>query len=241
MRRRLAPIFMAMILGGMLTLPTEVSAQLQVGGTLSLTVDDTPVGTNFNGNVTLQPGTTTLPGIDMTLTQTIDTVGPGTQWLVLDFEATNGKLLAGNLGGFWDIGATLLLSTPSGFTGVFGYFSVNGAPTDPINGFGSGFIEDVGTDPINSSISPVYVQADFPSPLVSGTTSLPLPNLIEIGPYSGISAGGMDPNAVNGFVLGLKVTTTSVPEPSSLYLTVVGVATIGGIALARRTLRARPA
>ena len=237
MQRRLIRIFPALIVGGMLAIPCEVlSGELQIGGTLSVTVDDTPVGTNYSGNVTLQPGTTTLPGIDMTLSQTIYTINSTTQWLVLDFEATNGKLLAGNLGGFWDIGTTLPLATPSGFTGVFGYFSVNGAPTNPINGFGSGFIADVGTDPVNSSIRPVYVQASFPSPLVVGTSSLALPNLIEIGPYSGISAGGMNPNAVNGFVMGLKVTASAVPEPSSICLAATAAMAVGASSLMRRRL-----
>jgi hypothetical protein len=242
MKNRLIRILGALAFGGMLIVPCEAfCGELLIGGTLSVTVDDTPIGSNFSGNVTLQSGTTTLPGIDMTLTQSIYTVSSNTQWLVLDFEATNGQLLAGNQGGFWEIGTTLPLAIPSGFTGVFGYFSVNGAPTNPINGFGSGFISDVGTDPVNSTISPVYVQASFPSPLASGTSSLPLPTLIEVGPYSEISAGGMDPTAVNGFVLGLKVTASAVPEPSSLCLLATASAAIAGSALVRRKLKPRPA
>ena len=80
----------------------------------------------------------------------------------------------------------------------------------------------------------MYVQASFPSPLVSGTSSLPLPNLVAITPYSFISAGGMDPNAVNGFVIGLKVTASAVPEPASLSLLGTGAMAMGVFALRRR-------
>ncbi len=216
-------IFGALSLGWMLATPSEASAGFLVGGTLTISVDDSPIGTNFSQNVTLGPGMTTLDQGEMTLTQTLAPSGPNAQWLVLDLEATGGRLLAGNLSGFWSIGADTSLSAPGGFTGVFAYWSVNGVPTNPINPWGSGFIEDVGTNPVDPSLNPVF-GAIFSHPIASGTTSLSLPDLVLVSPYSHISAGGMNRNAVNGFVIGLQVTNSSisVPEPSSLYLGAIG-------------------
>jgi hypothetical protein len=226
-------------LGWVLSSPGETSAGLQVGGPLTVSVDDSPLGTDFNQTIPLGNGTTTLQA-DMTVTQTVVSTGPNTQWLVLDFEATGGMPLA-IPNDYWSIGANLPLSSPSGFTGAFGYWSVNGAPTNPIYPFGSGFIADVGTDPLNSSISPVYALI-FPSSIVNGTTSLDLPNLLFSSPYSFISSGGMDVSAVNGFVIGIQVTnTTAVPEPSSLCLAALGAAIMGGPALIRHRRRARAA
>ena len=212
------------------------------GGPLTISDTDSPLGTSFSQTVPLIPGTTIPLDLgELTLGTSLVTTGPNTQWVVLDLEATGGRLLAGNLSGFWDIGANLPLSAPAGFTGVFGYWSVNGAPTNPIFPFGSGFIDHVESDPLNPSITPVYGE-EFGGPIVSGTTTLPLPNLVEISPYSFISAGGMDPNAVNGFVIGLEVTRTiATPEPSTLGLGVIGAVVAGGAVLVRRSRRPRPA
>jgi len=234
-------IFGTLALGWMLATPSEASAGFLVGGNLTVSVDDSPIGTNFSQTVTLGPGTTTLDQGEMTLTQSLAPSGPNAQWLVLDFEATGGRLLAGNLSGFWSIGADAALSAPGGFTGVFGYWSVDGAPTNPINPFGSGFLGVVETDPINPSISPVF-GSEFSGPIASGTTSISLPDLVLVSPYSHISAGGMDPNAVNGFVIGIQVTNSSaVPEPSSLCLGAIGAVVAAGSALARRSRRRPPA
>ena len=234
-------IFGTLALGWMLAIPSGASAGFLVGGNLTVAVDDSAIGTNFSQTVTLGPGTTTLTGEMMTLGQSLVTTGPNTQWLVLDFEATGGHLLAGNLSGFWSIGADAALAAPGGFTGVFGYWSVNGAPTNPINPWGSGFIDFVETDPLNPSIKPVFGY-EFGHAIASGTTVIDLPNLTLVSPYSHISAGGMNPNAVNGFVIGLEVTNTqSVPEPSSLCLGAIGAALAGGAALSRRRTRSRPA
>jgi hypothetical protein len=235
MPNRLIHILGALMLGGLFAVPPDVSAGVLVGGTMSVTVDDTPIGTNFTGNVTVQPGITTLPGIDMTLTQSIYTTGPGTQWLVLDFQATNGQLLAGNQSGYWEITATFPVSTPSGFTGNFTYWSVNGTPTSPIAPFGGGF-STTGTDPVDPSISPVYLDY-FTPPLEPNSTSIYVYSYSS--PYSYISAGGMNPSAVNGVVLGMQVTASAVPEPSSLCLTGLGASVLGGVVLVRRKARSR--
>jgi hypothetical protein len=240
MQKRTVRILGALIVGWTLAAPSQVSAGFLVGGTLTVSVDDSPIGTNFSQNVTLSPGMTTLDQGEMTLTQSLFTTGPNTQWLVLDLEATGGRLLAGNLSGFWEISADAALSSPGGFTGVFGYWSVNGAPTNPINPWGSGFITDVEADPLNPSISPVF-GAEFANAIATGTTVLNLPQLIVVSPYSHISAGGMNPNAVNGFVIGLQVTNSAVPEPSSLCLGLIAAAIFGGPALARRKRQSRPA
>lgn len=241
MKKRLIHLLGALIFGGIAIVPDEASAGILMGGTMSVTVDDTPVGSDFTGNFTVQSGvgnTTALPSLDMTLTESLYTTAPGTQWLVLDFEATGGKLLAGNLDGFWEVGATLPLASPSGFTGVFGYWSVNGVPSSPINGFVGGFLDYPNqTDPVNPSIYPVYALI-FPSAIASGTTSLPLSSLLYFSDYSYyLSQGGMNPNAVNSFVIGMEVSNTSVPEPSSLCLAAAAAAVTGGFALVRRKAR----
>jgi hypothetical protein len=226
-------IFGAMAVGWMLATPYEASADLAVGGPLIVTVDDSPNSDNFTQTVTLGAGMTTLDQGEMTLAQTVVSTGPGVQWLVLDFEATGGSLLAGNLSGDWAIDADPALSSPSGFTGVFGYWSVNGVQSSSIAPFANGFLTQIETDPLNSNISPVYGE-EFGSAIVSGTTSLPL-DLLFLDPYSSfISEGGMNPNAINGFVIGIQVTNSAVPEPSSLCLGALGAVVAGGGALARR-------
>ncbi len=205
---------------GMLGSSSGATAGVTVGGTLSVSVDDSPIGTNFTQNVTLSPGTTTLDQGEMTLTQSLFSSGPNAQWLVLDFEATGGRLIAGNLSGSWMIGADLPLSAPGGFTGVFAYWSVNEAPTNPITPIGVGFGSFVGTNPVDPSLSPVYVQI-FPASIKNSdpnTNVLELPNLLYFSPYSlFVSRGGMDLNADNGFVIGLQVTNSS-PTTSTLTL-----------------------
>ena len=221
--------FGALAASWMLATPYEASAGILVGGPLTVIVDDSPINTNFTQTLTVSPGTTTsLDQGEMTVSQTLVSTGPSTQWLVLDFEATGGRLLAGNLSGYWSVGADLPLSSPGGFTGVFGYWSVNGAPSSPINPIPvSGFIENVETDPLNPNISPVYGE-EFGGPIVSGTTSLALSPLVYFDPYSYfIGLGGMNANAINGFVIGMEVTNASVPEPGSLALALAALASGG--------------
>ena len=124
-------IFGALAAGWMLATPYEASAGLLVGGALTVTVDDSPISTDFSQTVTLGASMTTLDQGEMTLAQTLVSTGPNTQWLVLDFEATGGLLLAGNLGGYWAIDTDPALSSPAGFTGIFGYWSVNGVAEQP--------------------------------------------------------------------------------------------------------------
>jgi hypothetical protein len=244
MNKRLIHLLGTLIFAGMTIIPDEASAGILVGGTMSVSLDDTPAGNDFTGNFTVQAGvgnTTAVPSADMTLTESLYNTAPGVQWLVLDIEATNGHLLAGNLNGYWSIGATLPLASPSGFTGAFGYWSVNGSPTNPIDSFIGGFLDHPNqTDPVDSSIYPVYADI-FPSAIASGTTSLPLPNLIYMSDYSYyLPQGGMNPNAVNGFVIGMQVTSSAIPEPSSLCLAAAAAA-MGGFALVRPKARRRAA
>jgi hypothetical protein len=221
-------IFGALAASWMLANPYEASAGITVGGPLTVIVDDSPINTDFSQTLPVGAGTTSLDQGEMTVSQMLVSTGPGTQWLVLDFEATNGLPLAGNPGGFWSMGADLPLSSPGGFTGVFGYWSVNGAPSSPINPIPvSGFVSNVETDPLNPSISPVYGE-EFGGAIVSGTTSLALTDLVYFDPYSYyIGLGGMNPSAINGFVIGMQVTDASVPEPSSLALALAGLASGG--------------
>ena len=221
--------FGALAASWMLATPYEASAGILVGGALTVIVDDSPIDTNFSQTLTVSPGTTTsLDQGEMTVSQTLVSTGAATQWLVLDFEATGGRLLAGDLSGYWSVGADLPLSSPGGFTGVFGYWSVSGAASSPINPIPvSGFIDNVETDPLNPIISPVYGE-EFSGPIVSGTTSLALSPLVYFDPYSYfIGLGGMNANAINGFVIGMQVTDASVPEPGSLALALAALASGG--------------
>jgi hypothetical protein len=227
-------IFGSIVAGWLLYSPPDASAGLVVGGTLALSVDDSPLGTSFNQTITLGPGTTALDQGEMTVAQSIVSAGPNSQWLILDFEATNGGLLAGNPNAFWQIQETAQTSAPGTLTYFYEYFSVNGVPTNPIMPFGSGPFLNPQTNPVDPSLSPVYGEA----------LSDPETNLFTFtfaSPYSIISSGGMDPSAVNGFVMAQQFMTTSVPEPTSLHLGALSVAIAGGAAFNRRRKQQRAA
>jgi hypothetical protein len=213
--------------GWMLGTPASASAGWLVGSAMSVGVQDSPLGTNFTQNVTLARGTTTLDSGEMTLTQTLVTSGPNSQWLLLDFEATNGGLLAGNPSGYFQINQSSQLSEPGNFTGFFNDWSVNGKPTGPISAFG-GFTTE--TNPINASLGLVY--GSF---FLDPTVRTSIGTYAFVSPYSLIASGGMDPNSVNGFTMGIQI--TNVPEPSSLTLTAIGSVVAGGAVMSRRRNR----
>jgi hypothetical protein len=226
MRTKVVAMMGMLVMGWSVIVPGPVSAGWLTGGTFTVTVNDSPLGDNFNQGVTLAPGTTTLE-TGMTLTQTIIPVNASSQWLVLDFEATNGGLLAGNPTGAWQIQAGGIPTTPAYLTGVFFDFTVNEVPTNPISTF-PGFFSPIETNPINPALGDVYGSFTPPSgPPFTGWYAF-----AAWAPYNGISAGGMDTNAVNGFTLAL-LEVDAVPEPSSLCLVAIGAVVLGGFRLAR--------
>jgi hypothetical protein len=110
---------------------------------------------------------------------------------------------------------------------------VNGSAVSPINPFGG--IGNVNPNPTNIVPGPVYGGTLFPPFLPPGTT-LDLPNLIFVNPYSFLSSGGINPNTANDFHAGLHFTAVnpvpppSVPEPTSIALFgVTGVGLLGAI------------
>jgi len=218
MRSRAFAIFAISTFFWILAVSSNASAGFLVGSTLAISVDDSPLGTNFTQNVTLAPGTTPLDQGELSLTQTLVPAGPNSQWLVLDFEATNGALLAGNLGGYWEIQQTAQLASPGNWTGFFIFWTVNGVATNPIYPFGG--LTQIGSNPLNAS-SPAY-GAFFFDPNVSTS----IRSFVDVSPYSYISNGGMDPNAVNGFTMEMQA-TNAVPEPAALCLAGLGALMVG--------------
>ena len=233
MQKRLMAILAALIFGGILTAPPRASAGYLVGGPLQLSVYDSPIGTDFNQTITIGDGTTTLDAGEMTVTQTLVPAGAGVEWLVLDFEATGGRLLAGDPNAYWSIQYNAQLASPGYETGRFFYWAVDGAATSPIYPFLT--ITGIETNPLDPSGGQVYGNFNPPggAPLTAANFSL------FVTPYSAIAGGGMNINKVNGIVIGLQVTDASVPEPSSLTLGALGAVAIGGIAWGRRPGRIR--
>jgi hypothetical protein len=230
MLRRNVILLSSLALASMLAQPLPAAGGWLVGGSLSVGVDDSPLGTSFTQNVTLMPGTTTLDNGELTLTQTIVQAAPGSQWLILDFEATDGRLLAGNPNINWDMGGSGQLSAPATNTSIFAYWSVDGIATAPIHPFGS--FTSIEPNPINPALGPVfYADRDTaPSELIGGSA--------HADPYNVISQGGMNRSAVDGFVVGLlEVDVASVPEPSSGWLLMVGGTGALVFAMRRRNRR----
>jgi PEP-CTERM motif len=82
----------------------------------------------------------------------------------------------------------------------------------------------LGTDPAN--VFGPTTQPPWPA-----TTNFNL--FAYISPYDDISVGGLDPHAVDGFVMG-GLLVSSVPEPSSVVLAGTGVVVMIGVALRAR-------
>jgi len=228
MRTRYFAMVVMVVFCCVLTIHTEASAGWLVGSSLTVEVQDSPLGTNFNQVVTLAPGMTTLDTGEMTVSQSIIPVSATSQWLTFDFEATAGTLLAGNSAAFWQIEVNgVQTSSPANVANLILDWTVNGVATSPIVPW-SGYTT-VETNPINPALGPVYVYSNATSG-PGYTNSFWFANA---SPYSAISAGGMDPGAVNGFSMGL-LEVNAVPEPSSLCSFAIGAVILGAIGLARR-------
>lgn len=209
------------------TVGTEVSAGWLAGSSLTVSVDDSALGTNFNQNVTLGSGMTSLDGGEMTVAQSIIPSSATSQWLTFHFESASGGPLAGDPHADWRIQlSNVQTSSPANVTTLIVYWTVNGVATSPINP-ASGFT-NVEPNPINPSLGPVY--AFFPTPSALGYTSSSW--FVFANPYNFISQGGINPSSANGFTFGL-LETDVVPEPSSLCSLMIGAGVLGIIGLAR--------
>jgi hypothetical protein len=220
MLTRNGTLLSTLILIWAMSTPQPTVAGWLVGGSLSIGVDDSPLGTSFTQNLTLMPGTTTIDAGEMTLTQSIFQAGPHSQWLVLDFEATGGHLLAGNPDIGWQAGGSGQLSSPSINTSIFAYWSVDGIATQTIHPFGQ--FTSIETNPIDPNLGLVYYanRNTAPSEIIGGSG--------HANPYNVISQGGMNPGKVDGFVLGLlEVDVNAVPEPSTIGLMMFGILGVG--------------
>jgi hypothetical protein len=227
MKKDLARILGALIVAGGLADPSPARAGWLVGGTMKITVDDSPLATNFTQDVTLAAGCTTLDRGELTVTQTLIPAGPGQEWLVLDFQATGSYLLAGNLGGYWEMSAVAPVSSPGLLTQAFLDWTTDGVWYDATRPILNGFPvipNPLGTDPAN---------------VFGPTVQLPLPATEDFDlyssatPYNDISTGGLNLDAVNGFVMG-GLLASSVPEPSSMVLAATGGVVMIGVAVRRR-------
>jgi hypothetical protein len=226
MKNDLARILGALIVVGVLAVPSPARAGWLVGGAMKITVDDSPLGTNFTQDVTLAAGTTTLDRGELMLTQKLIPAGPGREWLILDFQATGSHLLAANPGIFWEISAVAPVSFPGLVTQAFLDWTTDGVwydATRPI-GIVPVISNPLGTDPAN---------------VFGATTQPPWPATVKfnlfayISPYDDISLGGLNPKAVNGYVMG-GLLVSSVPEPPSVVLAATGGVVMIGVALCRR-------
>ena len=182
---------------------------------------------NFNEDVTLAPGSTTIDNGQLMLTQTIYNAVCARGELDLNFQTVGGGLLANDLGGLWEMQANgIQLSAPEFITGFYLYFTLNGTAFNPINQ-APGYNLPVEPNPIDPALGPVFgttYQNLGPFSVVDGNVSS--------GPYNGLSTEGVDPNTANGFHMAIMM--TPVPEPSTLSLAIIGSGVIGGMVVVQR-------
>jgi hypothetical protein len=230
MKNDIARILGALIVAGGLAVPSPARAGWLVGGTMKITVDDSPLATNFTQDVTLAAGTITLDKGELTLTQSLIPAGPGLEWLVLDFQATGSHLLAGNPNVTWEITADMPVSSPGVIIGDFEDWTISGKCFDATSPLGS---IQVRPNPLGTTPANVFGNEAESVPVTTFNHGS-----IFVTPYKGIATAGMDPTAVNGFVGGALL-SSSVPEPSSAVLAGISGVVMIGVALRRRKGRAR--
>jgi hypothetical protein len=207
------------------------AAPLSFSGSYSLTLTNAPV--NHSGSFLLDGNAETVPGSSATVSERLVFESPDSVWFIMTLS--NSGPLANNISAFWQFQLTnLTLNEPSYWDNFYMFWSVDGTPVNPIYPFGGGALGYVGTNPVDAGLDPVYGGTPFPGgPVLTGLTNA---NLVFSNPYSFISAGGMDPNTVNGVTLGLRFTAaqSAIPEPGTASLAALALAGIAAARIGRR-------
>jgi hypothetical protein len=209
----------------------NANAQLvQVGSTATVIGTNSP--TDFTQNVTLNGTLQTIDSGLLTFQDTIISAGPNADWLVFDFETTSGGSIAGNINGYWSIQINNIQFTqPIDWTANPDCWTHNEVGFSPLNPFG-GF-SNVEPNPFDPSFGPVYGTTFNYGPVTT------LNNSAFVTPFTFVGAGGIDPNAANGWHFGMLIQAANpatTPEPGDLAL-LVGAGLSGAGLIARRRLR----
>lgn len=171
----------------------------------------TLIGTNFPNNftqtVTLNPGTTLIDGGTLSFTQSIVDQNGG-EWLVFDFQTTDGANVAGNQNAHWEIEENnIRLVKFSNWTERYFDWGTNGVLANPTT-IPPSFAEpglSLATNPITGS-GTVFLRT------VTISDTIFLDYDVTVTPFSSLSMTGIDPTDVNEFQNGLFVSPDSGTE-----------------------------
>ncbi len=196
----------------------------------TFTIGGTNAPNTFGQTVTLSPGTTTIDGGALTLTQQIVDQSSG-EWLILTVQATGSDIYS-STDADWSIFASGIdLTELSNGIAFYLDWGTNGVLANPTTGFGS--IPLLGTNPITGSGN---VFGGLLNGSADGITQWPTPTGALLDPFGIINDSGIAPPGLNEFQDAIEVAAAPVPEPSSLVMLAVGIA--GFAALRRRRRRA---
>jgi hypothetical protein len=188
----------------------------KVGSTFTL------IGTNFPNDftqtVTLNPGTTLIDGGILSLTQSIVDQNGG-EWLVLDFQTTDGGDIAGSQNAHWEIDENNVhLVKSSIWTQRYFDWGTDGVLANPTSLITPEPGLAIATNPITGS-GDVFLRTITVGPFKF------LDYGVFLTPFSSLGKSGIDPTDVNEFQNGLFV--SPVPEPRSLALLASALAGLG--------------
>jgi hypothetical protein len=182
----------------------------------------TLVGTNFPNDFTqtviLNPGTTLIDDGMLSLAQSIVDKNGG-EWLVFDFQTTDGADVAGNQNAHWEIDENnIRLVKRSNWTETYFDWGTDGVLANPTtNPFPEPGLR-LGTNPITGS-GTVWLHT------INISDTIFLDDNIHLTPFSALGESGIDPTEVNQFQNGLFV--SPIPEPSGLAVLIAALAGLG--------------
>lgn len=206
--------------------PPRADPIFNIGSTFTVVGTNSP--NNFTQTVTLNPGTTSIDGGLLNLTQSIVDQGRGA-WLVLDFMATTGNI-AGNQTSPWEMQENgVRLVAPSNWTERYFDFGTDGVLANPTSTFPDGTSTTsvvLGTNPITGS-GTVFLGTQT---LCTSCTFIN--HFTDIDPFSTLGDRGINPADVNEYQTGLFLTPA--PEPSGLLIFITA---LGGLVSLIRTGR----
>jgi hypothetical protein len=225
---RLKPLLIVAALMA-LDVATAAAGPIQVGGTYKVTNTNFP-NTFESRDLTIDSTTkaigATTPGGPTTLTvrERITDTSSEAQWIEWIFEKPDAPLADVTTAGWKTEIFNVPVTTPVIYDGYFIYWTIDGTAAQNITtipGLGAPMV-----NPLNSAH--LVYGGYFPA---EGPFTGPLDFDAFLTNYGlGISDGNMDIDQINGFVLGVHLTTAVgavlVPEPSSITMLA-----IGGIAL----------